>query len=240
MYEFVDCHCHILPVDHGCPSLDNALLMLLNAYDQGVRRLILTPHSSAFDGTDHVLTCFQQLRTQVSQYFPELHLELGCELLLEPEQMDTLLWDLKNDKYPIINNTLLVEFCRWVMPEKILPALDALIQAGYRVVLAHPEEYIYTIGNLALIQKARRAGVLLQITVSNLIASEERIRSWTQTLVGTGVDFLGSDAHIRYPGNIQEALNWLYGNTGKEKADRIAGRNGVSVFTPQKGDDIHD
>ena len=41
-----DMHCHIVPaVDDGAQSVKEAFAMLQMEYDQGVRKIIVTPHS---------------------------------------------------------------------------------------------------------------------------------------------------------------------------------------------------
>ena len=41
----VDIHCHILPgVDDGAPDMETSRAMIRDAYEQGVRYIIATPH----------------------------------------------------------------------------------------------------------------------------------------------------------------------------------------------------
>ena len=41
----VDIHCHILPgVDDGSPDMETSRAMIRDAYEQGVRYIIATPH----------------------------------------------------------------------------------------------------------------------------------------------------------------------------------------------------
>ena len=50
--ELTDVHAHILPgVDDGAESLEEARQMLQMAYDQGIRRIIATPHYRRGQGT---------------------------------------------------------------------------------------------------------------------------------------------------------------------------------------------
>ncbi|WP_321002255.1 CpsB/CapC family capsule biosynthesis tyrosine phosphatase, partial [Eisenbergiella porci] len=45
---FIDIHCHVLPmVDDGAESMEMALDMLRIAADEGIRKMILTPHQKA-------------------------------------------------------------------------------------------------------------------------------------------------------------------------------------------------
>ena len=45
---FIDIHCHVLPmVDDGAETMEMALDMLRIAADEGIRKMILTPHQKA-------------------------------------------------------------------------------------------------------------------------------------------------------------------------------------------------
>lgn len=51
MERYVDTHCHTLPeVDDGAQSMEEARQMLQIAYDEGIRRIIVTPPSSSPKG----------------------------------------------------------------------------------------------------------------------------------------------------------------------------------------------
>ena len=44
-FMLVDIHCHILPgVDDGAPDMETSRAMIRDAYEQGVRYIIATPH----------------------------------------------------------------------------------------------------------------------------------------------------------------------------------------------------
>lgn len=62
MYPMSDIHMHIIPgVDDGAYDMEMAKDILLRAYMQGIRRIIATPHSSAFlYNREKVYDCFRR------------------------------------------------------------------------------------------------------------------------------------------------------------------------------------
>src|SRR3712207_6253641 len=58
LFYHTDVHCHIMPgVDHGSQSVEQSLEMLQAEIDMGIRRVILTSHTTAitFENTPETL-----------------------------------------------------------------------------------------------------------------------------------------------------------------------------------------
>ena len=77
--NMIDIHMHLIPgVDDGADNTEDALRMALRAYDQNVRTIFATPHSSAFDEQPReTLQQYRILRNQLAGYFPGMLLLLG-------------------------------------------------------------------------------------------------------------------------------------------------------------------
>ena len=65
MIGIADVHCHLLPgVDDGAESMEETLRLLQMEYQQGVRRLVLTPHYRA--------EYFETSREKIKQVFQQV------------------------------------------------------------------------------------------------------------------------------------------------------------------------
>ena len=83
----IDIHCHILPmVDDGAPSVEMALDMLSDAFDDGTREIVLTPHFAEPYGFDNpeepTKLLFRDLKRIVRHEGIPIQLHLGCEYLM--------------------------------------------------------------------------------------------------------------------------------------------------------------
>lgn len=236
--EMIDIHMHLIPgVDDGAEDEEMALLMLLQAKDQGIRAVFATPHSTAFDedpaGTKEA---YRQLRARAARIFPEIRLYPGCEIYCETGRMRWVLAGLESGKYPTMNETkfVLMEFSQWVMPENTSPCVEALVNAGYTPIIAHMERYQYLRDNMALVDQFRELGAKIQLNAYSLFDEmDDSSKNWARRLVlEKKADFLGTDAHRTYhrPPSAEMGLTWLYENADPEYADAISRGNASSFL----------
>lgn len=236
--EMIDIHMHVIPgVDDGAEDMMMARSLLSAAKDQNIYKIFATPHNSAFDhSTEETNTHFQNLIDQAAQFFPEVKLYPGCEVKCDMDHMDEILENIKSGKYPTLNGTnyVLIEFSRWVRPERTVPCVEAVINAGYVPIIAHMELYEYLNKHMELVEQFRKLGALIQVNVPSLFDEmDEYVKSWArQLVVEHKVDFLGTDAHRRFdrPPSSQMGLNWLYENVDQEYADAIAWKNALRML----------
>lgn len=236
--EMIDIHMHLIPgVDDGAEDEQMALLMLLRAKDQGIRSVFATPHSSAFDADpEGTKKKFCQLCVRAAQIFPEMQLYPGCEVYCEIGRMQSVLSGLESGKYPTMNGTkfVLIEFSQWVIPENTAPCVEAMVNAGYKPIIAHMERYQYLRDNMALVDGFRELGAKIQINAYSLFEEmENSIKNWARRLVlEQKVDFMDTDAHRTYhrPPSAQMGLKWLYDNANPEYADAISWGNASIVL----------
>lgn len=231
--KMCDVHIHIVPgVDDGAIDMQMALSMMISAYRQGIFEVIATPHSHAFDYSElETKWQFQQLCDQMAQLLPEMTIACGCEIYCEETMMDKIITALRSGKYPTMNGTdyILVEFSQWIRPEKVIPCIKQLLDAGWKPVIAHMERYDYLCRNVELVNALREMGCLIQVNASSFAENQNgSIRDWARYLAQEKkIDFLGSDAHRTYyrPPEVTEGLNWLYENLDQEYADEISWKN---------------
>ena len=139
---FTDWHCHILPgVDDGVQTMEEALAILAQYEEWGVRQVWLTPHimEDIPNTTDSLRERFEELK---KAYEGRIELHLAAE-----NMMDNLFEERleKNDLLPIgpKGDHLLVETSYFNPPMHLYDILLAVREAGYQPILAHPERYVY-------------------------------------------------------------------------------------------------
>lgn len=236
--KMTDIHMHLIPgVDDGAMDLEMALVMMIRAKDQGISRIIATPHSEAFHfSKEDIRLIFKRLTSTAAKVCPEVKLYLGCEVYCETDIMEQVLELLDSGLYPTMNGSayVLMEFSQWVYPENTLPCVKALVNAGYKPIIAHMERYKYLRGNMGLVEQFRDLGALIQVNAYSMFDEmDDSIKNWARQLVQTQkVDFLGTDAHRTYhrPPSAARGLNWLYENVAQEYADAIAWQNAEQVL----------
>ena len=84
----IDIHSHILPmVDDGCSSVDQALAMLDQAYQDGSDEIVLTPHLAYPYGfvnpSKKIRSLFDDFQRIVNEARIPVKLYLGCEFLFD-------------------------------------------------------------------------------------------------------------------------------------------------------------
>lgn len=169
----IDIHTHILPgVDDGLQSIGEALLVAEDAASQGVSVLVATPHLR-WHGR-------QALRvTQIREGSEELNALVqakgipvevlpGCEIPLEadlPERLES------GERVSLggSGHAVLVEPSWEAWPPFGKAVVQSLLDAGWTVVLAHPERYGYFQRQLPLLEELVQMGVHLQVSTGSLI-----------------------------------------------------------------------
>ena len=189
-----DFHSHVLPgADHGSLSTQTSLAQLELMRSMGTEIAIATPH---FYPNNHTVSSFSQI---VSHSVDKLiktspssapTLLLGAEVLVckNLEKMDGL------DSLCIKGtNVLLLELPFEPLSEKHIDTVEALIYAGYVVVLAHIDRYIKHYSHV--IDAMLELGALAQINAEGLDSFSTRRKLMDYIKNTDRVCALGSDLH---------------------------------------------
>ena len=228
--QMIDIYCHLVPgVDDGVSNMDIAMDMLRLSAEQGITGVFATPHSSALDlWAGEAGERFRRLQAQARQVFLDMALYSGCEIYCEAQRMDAVIAALKAGKYPSMNDTkyVLTEFSPWVKPEEAKSCAQALLDNGWRPIVAHTERYESLRGLPEMTDQFRGMGCLIQINAYSVVEeSNAAIRQWARHLLEwKQVDFLGTDTHRTYhrPPSAKMGLRWLYENCERDYANAIA------------------
>lgn len=234
----IDTHIHLIPgMDDGAEDMEMALVMMIRAKQQGISRIIATPHSEAFHfSKENGRIIFKRLTAAAAKVCPDVSLYMGCEVYCEADIMKHVVELLNSGFYPTMNGTkyVLMEFSQWAYPENAIPCVEALLSAGYKPIIAHMERYKYLRDNMELVNRFRELGAMIQLNTYSLFDEmDEPIKKWARRLVlERKVDFLGTDAHKTYyrPPSAEYGLNWLYENVDREYADAVAWENAQKLL----------
>lgn len=139
-----DIHCHILPgVDDGAPDMTVTKDMLDKMYDEGVRRIIATPHYRVgmFEPS---IRSIQSSYLEVKNYARTIGkygmmVKLGCEY----HRDDNMVGNLQAHRRPTMAGSqyVLVEFSSMDSYLKIRSVVYEVVVGGFIPIIAHIERY---------------------------------------------------------------------------------------------------
>lgn len=226
----IDLHAHLIPgIDDGASDSQESLALLRMAEEQGVSRIVCTPHwyPGRFDNDRiRILAGLGHLQSLCSAEDIAIQLRGACEArvcaeLLPAVEKGELLFVGELDG----NKVLLLEF-----PHSHIPAgADRLIKwLGRQSILpmiAHPERNRDLQSNPELIRPFKQAGCLFQLTASALIGEMgETAQALGERWLKEGVfDIIASDTHsvTRRPPRMLQSFNRACELVGQNKAEQL-------------------
>lgn len=196
----IDIHNHILfDIDDGSPDIDTSVDMCRDAYENGYKTIVVTPH---FANYNHIDEFVNERDYKVSELQRILDIEdipitvkSGTELFLSDS-----IFDAGNLDDLAINNSryMLCEFP--LGPFNIKRGLlwiDELIERGYTPILAHPERYFEIHRNLQIIDELLDRDVVFQVNIDSLVGKNgSTAHKISVDLICRGfAKLIGTDAH---------------------------------------------
>lgn len=236
MEYFIDMHCHCLPgIDDGARNMEESLQMLQQAYADGIRRVIATPHFHHRRG--HVskeVICRKVMEVQeaIKETCPDLEIYSGNELyyssslseLIAEEQICTL----ANSRY------VLVEFSPDIEYGEIRKALLNIQSQGVWPILAHIERYLCLVKKPALVEELVEMGVYLQVNASGVLGNYGRKeKKLIKKLFSKHmISFVATDAHDteRRKQELSQAAEYVKKKFGESMVELCFWRNQQAVI----------
>ena len=232
---YSDIHMHVIPgVDDGAGSMDIALSMLKLAEVEGMKDIIATPHSGAFDHlTGRVLPKFKDLKRSIERSDLSINLMLGSEIYVDGEEIEAAIRKLKKGKYPTLNGSryVLIEFdlCSDDISDAAV-CINRLTESGYIPIIAHAEKYKFDVND---IYELKEMGSLIQVNYTDTIpfSGSEMTYKTSTMLKDEMVDFVATDAHnmtTRRP-EITDAIGYLKDNCPAQYLEKLLYNNSQMI-----------
>lgn len=213
----IDIHCHILPAfDDGASNLAESMAMARMAVSSGVTGIVATPHfpgeSSSLSRLKSLMERYERLEQAIQQENLPLTLYPGAEIRCLPETPHLA----AKKALPTIGNSnyLLTEFYFNESPAYMNQMLDALMDLGYEIVVAHPERYQAIQQDPQLARAWFEHGCVLQLNKGSLLGSfGSRVQMAADQLLSQGLAHLiasdghGADRRTPHMGALMQLIN---------------------------------
>lgn len=222
-----DFHTHILPgIDDGSASVEESLALLRMEAEQGINRVVATPHFYANHDTperflSRRLCAAERLREAMKKNNCQTEIFLGAEVYFFPGMSDS---DALNELTIHKKKYILLEmpFVEWT--DQMYREMEAIHRKqGLTPVIAHVDRYLTPFRSFGIPEKLADLPVLVQANAAFFLkASTSRMAM--KMLSRDQIHLLGSDCHnltTRQP-NLGRAINRIRARLGQEAVNRIA------------------
>lgn len=207
----IDLHCHILPgIDDGPETIEEAVALARAAAAAGIGTVVATPHvnSRTPNDSDTIASMVGTLNERLLAEQVELEVLPGGEIAMthlaeiDPSELSCL--GLGGSSW------LLVEPPFTPVAVGLESIVQALLNQGHRVVLAHPERCAALQRDHRVVRSLTDSGVLMSITAGSLVGRfGSTVRRYALELAQEElIHNVTSDAHdtVRRPPGLTEEL----------------------------------
>ena len=193
-----DIHSHFIPgLDDGVKSIEESLVLIKAMKDLGYKKLITTPHiqTEFFKNTPQIIRKgLQELKDAVKLAGIDIEIEAAAEYLIDDgfeEKLDKEELLTFGDKY------ILVELSYFIPFANLYSVFFNLQISGYKIILAHPERYIYWFNQFKVFEEIKDRGVLFQLNMNSLGGFyDPMVKKMAEQLIKRKLyDLVGSDMH---------------------------------------------
>lgn len=195
---WIDFHCHIVPgVDDGPHTPDEAVAMLETAARIGITHIVTTPHYSDryAPSEETVARGLAELRSRLSGAAAAIQIMVGREVTLTDQHVQ----NVRQESFLRIGGLALalVELPEGLNRAAIVEGCGALLAAGIRPVIAHPERNFMIQNAPELVAELRLRGAVVQVNASSINGAYGTVarRTAQRLLQHQWADIISSDAH---------------------------------------------
>ncbi|MFV0343655.1 MAG: CpsB/CapC family capsule biosynthesis tyrosine phosphatase [Anaerocolumna sp.] len=236
---FIDMHSHILPgIDDGARSMEQTILMLKLAYEEGIRTMVATSHyyPDRFHEPAEVLRSkLEEVNEAMKDILPDLNLVLGCEIYYSHENIRLI----KEGIIPTMGGTnyILVEFSPLAEYRYLKSGLSDFILEGYIPILAHVERYNNVVKDMSRVKELMDMGVCIQVNAMSVTGETGKTyQSITKKLLKNEyVHIIATDAHsdrTRAP-RMKKCYELVSKKYSREYANELFGYNQTKILNNQ-------
>ena len=210
--------------------------MLQEAYRQGIKTIIATPHYRQGQDIEHLKELTVILRHEAQKLEPGYGIFLGQELMDSEEIVE----ELRRGRALTMagSSFVLIEFLPGVSYRRMYQRLRQLQSAGYIPIVAHAERYeCLREGNR--LEELKESGHLIQMNYRSLGGSIfNKNTQWCRRQILKGnIHLLGTDMHntgTRAP-KTEEALSWLGRHCSKGELYRMVKKYPECILNKKEG-----
>ena len=194
-----DMHSHLLPgLDDGVATLEEAEQIVRSFREQGYAHIITTPHvmSDAYRNTrEGILSSVETLREHLQSRGLGMRISAAAEYYLDEALFRMVETDQPlltfGEKYVLFETNFITE------PFNLKEFIFMATTKGYKLILAHPERYLYLQNNLSKVQDLLDRGVMMQMNISSITGYYSKpVQQMAFRLIDNGmIHWLGSDCH---------------------------------------------
>ena len=236
MEGYIDIHSHILPgIDDGANNFEMSMEMLQTAYDNKIRKIILTPHNKIGRrnaGPEKIRQLADRIETEAHAADMDITFYIGNELYYSSEAVHALeegmACTMANSSY------VLVEFSPMDSMEHIRGGIYQILSAGYRPIVAHAERYENICGKVEHIEDLVAMGCYIQVNAGSVMGQYGmRSRQFIKKVMKRElVHFVATDCHDtnRRSPKLLECARYLEKKFGKEYTHRLLCENPTCVI----------
>ncbi len=222
MEDLYDIHIHLIHgVDDGPGDLEEAVGMLKQAAEDGIRTIIATPHKR-YGMFEYDIGVVEEHYRELKEIAEDMgiRLYLGCEYHACSDMVE----DLKTGKVHTLADTdyVLCEFAHLTTEVQMQDAVYSLTANGYKPVIAHAERYEAIQKDPEFCRELKKRGAFIQINAGSIFGEDgHMIRKTARILLKNGLaDAVASDAHgTKYR---KSSLAKAYGFVVKRYTERYA------------------
>lgn len=196
---YVDIHCHLLPgVDDGSKSLDMTRTMLQQAYEEGIRAIIATPHYHYKRGhapIDELARQLKLVRQEAHKIDPKFEIYSGNEIFFSSNAVEKVknheVFTMAGSKY------VLVEFSPSDSFSTIKQALYSFQVEDYYPIIAHIERYACMTDDWDNADELYDMGIYIQVNAGSIVGGGgKEVKKFTKYLLDNDmIHFVATDAH---------------------------------------------
>lgn len=195
---YIDIHAHLLPVQDGPKSMEEAIEAVKLAVESGIVQMILTPHYFSNDlryRQEDIQRIFEEFKLKIAEADIPIKLHLGNELNID----QTVVESLQNGKaLPLANsNFVLAEYPFYQVPCNYESVIYDLMNHGYIPIIAHPERNAFIGSQFEQISELKHMGCYIQMNAASYLGDYGPLaKKYAVKMISEGlVDFIASDAH---------------------------------------------
>ncbi|MFQ6015639.1 MAG: tyrosine-protein phosphatase [Anaerolineae bacterium] len=220
----IDIHNHILyGFDDGAQSLADSMTMAQMAADDGVTRIVATPHNLDWREAglrSMVMARVSELQSELNQRHIPLEIVPGVEVYISPD----LIQQLEDERAFTLNGSryILVELPLSTYPHYTDQIFFELQIQGLTPIFAHPERNAVIGDDPSLLYELVSKGLLAQLTAASVVGLfGSKVRDLSRTLLEHNlVQVIATDSHgtNRRTPILSEAMSEAAKIVGQEQA----------------------